>query len=127
MVEDRASTMRQEWSVWISAGRRSRSTAVPMATAKSSANLLGGAGALAVRTLGGAESVNCPLLGGCRCSGRVARGSRNLGTVEGVARPEGKALAPQTLACPPAIRGPQVSPAEREKEIGHSGLRVLDL
>lgn len=82
---------------------------------------------MAVRTLGGAESVNCPPPGVCRCCGRVARGSRNLGTVEGVARPEGKALAPQTPVCPAAIRGPQVSHTEREKEIGHPGLRVLDL
>lgn len=77
-------------------GRRSRSTTIPTATARSSANSLGGAGALRVRTLGGAESVNCRPPGGCRCCGRVARGSGNLGAVEGVTRPEGKALAPQT-------------------------------
>ena len=44
-----------------------------------------------------------------------------------MARPEGKALALLILACPVSIRGPQVSHAEREKEIGYPGLRVLDL
>lgn len=108
-------------------GCRSGSTAVPMATARSSANLLGGAGALAVRTLGGAESVNCPP---SVVVGAVVAWFQRAGTwgpVEGVALPEGKALAPQILACPVSIRGPQVSHAEREKEIGYTGLRVLDL
>lgn len=52
-------------------------------------------------------------------------GEQEPGDGEGVARPEGKAQAPQTPACPAAIRGPQVSHAE--KEIGYPGLRVLDL
>lgn len=73
---------------------------------------------MAVRTLGGAESVNCPPLGGCRCCGRVARGSRNLGTVEGVARAEGKALAPQTPAFPAAIRGLRFPPQNERKRLG---------
>lgn len=48
----------------------------------------------------------------------MARGSRDLGTAEGVARPEGKAWDPETPACPAVVRGPQVSHAGRERRLG---------